>query len=57
MSPDVVTTDSLMDEMFGLLRTWKTISQLTLVGRKADAKKISLLDHKGSSLVDIAKAS
>ena len=42
----VVTTDSLIDEMVGPLRTWKTISQLTLVGRK-DAKKINCWITKG----------
>ena len=43
--------------MVGLLRTKKTISQLTLVRKKEDATKMKLLDLEGSSSVDVAKAS
>ena len=57
LSLDFVKIDSLIDEMVGLLRTWKTISQLTLVRKKEDATKMKLLDLKGSSLIDVAKAS
>ena len=45
-----------MEDMVGPLRTQKAISQLTLVREKEDANKMKLLDHEGSSLVDVAKA-